>query len=174
MRSGSSTSIAARCAHRAGGATRIWRGSTARWKSSARSWTPSDSAPPTGRRCWTVILRRARARNLCPPRVRGDGVRRLYTLLVVLALPVATLLVLWRGLRDRNYWRGWGGGGGRGGGAPSAPRPGGGSPGPGGGGAARPAPGGAPRAPRPGLSPHPLRSAPAGGARAPPPSLHGR
>jgi len=35
-------------------------------------------------------------------------VRRLYTLLVVLALPVATLLVLWRGLRDRNYWRGWG------------------------------------------------------------------
>ncbi len=34
--------------------------------------------------------------------------RRLYTLLVVLALPVATLLVLWRGLRDRNYWRGWG------------------------------------------------------------------
>src|SRR5258706_5470877 len=110
MRSGSSTSIAARCAHRAGGATRIWRGSTARWKSSARSWTPSDSAPPTGRRCWTVILRRARARNLCPPRVRGDGVRRLYTLLVVLALPVATLLVLWRGLRDRNYWRGWGGG----------------------------------------------------------------
>jgi 3-deoxy-D-manno-octulosonic-acid transferase len=35
-------------------------------------------------------------------------VRRLYTLLVAMALPVATLLVLWRGLRDRNYWRGWG------------------------------------------------------------------
>jgi 3-deoxy-D-manno-octulosonic-acid transferase len=34
-------------------------------------------------------------------------VRRLYTLLVAVALPVATLLVLWRGLRDRNYWRGW-------------------------------------------------------------------
>ncbi|HLQ11810.1 MAG TPA: lipid IV(A) 3-deoxy-D-manno-octulosonic acid transferase [Steroidobacteraceae bacterium] len=34
--------------------------------------------------------------------------RRLYTLLVALALPFATLLVLWRGLRDRNYWRGWG------------------------------------------------------------------
>ncbi len=41
--------------------------------------------------------------------------RRLYTLLVVLALPVATLLVLWRGLRDRNYWRGWGERFGRGG-----------------------------------------------------------
>jgi 3-deoxy-D-manno-octulosonic-acid transferase len=35
-------------------------------------------------------------------------VRRLYTLLVAMALPVATVLVLWRGLRDRNYWRGWG------------------------------------------------------------------
>ena len=36
------------------------------------------------------------------------GVRRLYTLLVAAAVPVATLLVFWRGLRDRDYWRGWG------------------------------------------------------------------
>jgi 3-deoxy-D-manno-octulosonic-acid transferase len=36
-------------------------------------------------------------------------VRRLYTLLLYLALPFATLIVLWRGLRTREYWRGgWG------------------------------------------------------------------
>ena len=34
--------------------------------------------------------------------------RRLYTLLVTLALPFASLVVLWRGLREREYWRGWG------------------------------------------------------------------
>lgn len=35
--------------------------------------------------------------------------RRLYTLLLYLALPFATLIVLWRGLRTREYWRGgWG------------------------------------------------------------------
>ena len=34
--------------------------------------------------------------------------RRLYTLLVALALPFASLVLLWRGLRERNYWRGWG------------------------------------------------------------------
>ena len=33
--------------------------------------------------------------------------RRLYTLLVTLALPFASLVVLWRGLREREYWRGW-------------------------------------------------------------------
>ena len=32
--------------------------------------------------------------------------RRLYTLLLYLALPFATLGVLWRGLRARDYWRG--------------------------------------------------------------------
>jgi len=34
-------------------------------------------------------------------------VRRAYTLLLYLALPVASLLVLVRGLREREYWRGW-------------------------------------------------------------------
>ncbi|HEY5020219.1 MAG TPA: lipid IV(A) 3-deoxy-D-manno-octulosonic acid transferase [Steroidobacteraceae bacterium] len=34
--------------------------------------------------------------------------RRLYTLLLYLALPFATLSVVWRGLRDRDYWRGGG------------------------------------------------------------------
>ena len=34
--------------------------------------------------------------------------RRFYTLLVLLALPLASLGVLWRGLRERDYWRGWG------------------------------------------------------------------
>jgi len=33
--------------------------------------------------------------------------RRLYTLLVLLALPLASCAVLWRGLRERDYWRGW-------------------------------------------------------------------
>jgi len=33
-------------------------------------------------------------------------VRRLYTLLLYLALPFATLIVGWRGLRTRDYWRG--------------------------------------------------------------------
>lgn len=33
--------------------------------------------------------------------------RRLYTLLVALALPLASVVVGWRGARDRNYWRGW-------------------------------------------------------------------
>ena len=30
-----------------------------------------------------------------------------YTLLVLLALPVASLVVWWRGLSEREYWRGW-------------------------------------------------------------------
>jgi 3-deoxy-D-manno-octulosonic-acid transferase len=34
-------------------------------------------------------------------------VRRLYTLLLYLALPFASLMVLVRGLREREYWRGW-------------------------------------------------------------------
>jgi 3-deoxy-D-manno-octulosonic-acid transferase len=34
-------------------------------------------------------------------------VRRVYTLLLYLALPFASLLVLARGLREREYWRGW-------------------------------------------------------------------
>ena len=34
--------------------------------------------------------------------------RWLYTLLAALALPFANLVVLWRGLRERAYWRGWG------------------------------------------------------------------
>jgi 3-deoxy-D-manno-octulosonic-acid transferase len=34
--------------------------------------------------------------------------RRFYTLLVLLALPLASLAVLWRGLRERDYWHGWG------------------------------------------------------------------
>jgi 3-deoxy-D-manno-octulosonic-acid transferase len=34
--------------------------------------------------------------------------RKLYTLLATLALPFASLVVLWRGLRERAYWEGWG------------------------------------------------------------------
>lgn len=34
--------------------------------------------------------------------------RRLYTLLLWVALPLVTLNVLWRGLRERAYWQGWG------------------------------------------------------------------
>jgi 3-deoxy-D-manno-octulosonic-acid transferase len=34
--------------------------------------------------------------------------RRIYTLLVLLALPLVSCAVLWRGLRERDYWRGWG------------------------------------------------------------------
>ena len=34
--------------------------------------------------------------------------RFLYTLLAALALPFASLVVLWRGLRERAYWHGWG------------------------------------------------------------------
>jgi len=34
-------------------------------------------------------------------------VRRLYTLLLWLALPALCLQVLWRGLRERAYWQGW-------------------------------------------------------------------
>ncbi len=33
--------------------------------------------------------------------------RLLYTLLLTLLLPFASLVVLWRGLRERSYWRGW-------------------------------------------------------------------
>ena len=33
--------------------------------------------------------------------------RRLYTLLLYLALPVVSFMVLVRGLRNREYWRGW-------------------------------------------------------------------
>ena len=49
--------------------------------------------------------------------------RALYTLLATLALPFASLVVLWRGLRERAYWRGWsarfGGGAALAGSAPS-------------------------------------------------------
>lgn len=38
---------------------------------------------------------------------RGAPVRRLYSLLLWLALPWLSLQVLWRGLRDRAYWQGW-------------------------------------------------------------------
>src|SRR5450755_3550091 len=34
--------------------------------------------------------------------------RRLYTLVVCLAVPIAVLILLWRGLRDRSYWQGLG------------------------------------------------------------------
>ncbi len=33
--------------------------------------------------------------------------RWLYTLLLILALPFASLVVLWRGIRERDYWQGW-------------------------------------------------------------------
>jgi 3-deoxy-D-manno-octulosonic-acid transferase len=33
--------------------------------------------------------------------------RWLYTLLLTLALPFASLVVLWRGIRERSYWHGW-------------------------------------------------------------------
>ncbi len=33
--------------------------------------------------------------------------RLLYTLLLTLALPLASLVVLWRGMRERSYWHGW-------------------------------------------------------------------
>jgi 3-deoxy-D-manno-octulosonic-acid transferase len=42
------------------------------------------------------------------PRPEVQSVRRLYTLLLYLALPFAALSVLWRGLRNRDYWRGGG------------------------------------------------------------------
>jgi 3-deoxy-D-manno-octulosonic-acid transferase len=35
-------------------------------------------------------------------------IRRLYSLLIYCAVPFATALVLWRGLRDRSYWQGLG------------------------------------------------------------------
>jgi 3-deoxy-D-manno-octulosonic-acid transferase len=35
-------------------------------------------------------------------------IRRLYSLLIYCAVPVATAVVLWRGLRDRSYWQGLG------------------------------------------------------------------
>ncbi len=34
--------------------------------------------------------------------------RALYTLLATLVLPFASIVVAWRGLRERSYWRGWG------------------------------------------------------------------
>lgn len=33
--------------------------------------------------------------------------RRIYTLLLWLALPFVSIVVAWRGLRDRRYWQGW-------------------------------------------------------------------
>ncbi len=33
--------------------------------------------------------------------------RRLYSLLLTLALPFASLVILWRGVRERSYWHGW-------------------------------------------------------------------
>ena len=48
--------------------------------------------------------------------------RWLYTLLAALALPLASLVVLWRGISERNYWRGWGERFGRGAPLPGAAR----------------------------------------------------
>jgi len=45
------------------------------------------------------------SRTFRKPRPR-KSVRRLYTLLLYLALPFAMLIVGWRGLRTRDYWRG--------------------------------------------------------------------
>jgi 3-deoxy-D-manno-octulosonic-acid transferase len=47
----------------------------------------------------------ARARQLRPPGFT-TAVRRIYTLLLYLVLPFASLIVFWRGLRARDYWRG--------------------------------------------------------------------
>ncbi len=33
--------------------------------------------------------------------------RRIYTALLYLAIPLATLVVVWRGIAERHYWRGW-------------------------------------------------------------------
>jgi 3-deoxy-D-manno-octulosonic-acid transferase len=33
--------------------------------------------------------------------------RRIYAALLYVAIPLASLVVLWRGLAERNYWRGW-------------------------------------------------------------------
>ena len=41
-----------------------------------------------------------------PPPPKEPFLRRLYTLLLYLALPFALLTVAWRGLRTREYWRG--------------------------------------------------------------------
>ena len=48
--------------------------------------------------------------------------RWLYTLLAALAVPLASLVVLWRGLSERSYWRGWGERFGRGEALPGAAR----------------------------------------------------
>jgi 3-deoxy-D-manno-octulosonic-acid transferase len=37
---------------------------------------------------------------------RSKVIRRLYSLLIYCAVPFATAVVLWRGLRDRSYWQG--------------------------------------------------------------------
>ena len=65
------------------------------------------SASP--RRDWAALLDGyfAAARSRTSAAALSAHVRRLYTLLLYLALPLASLLVLVRGLREREYWRGW-------------------------------------------------------------------
>ena len=46
--------------------------------------------------------------SITPTPLPIPAARRLYTLLWYLALPLASLIVLWRGLRTRDYWRGGG------------------------------------------------------------------
>ena len=33
--------------------------------------------------------------------------RRVYSVVVALAVPLASLVVFWRGWRERTYWQGW-------------------------------------------------------------------
>ena len=57
--------------------------------------------------CSTATAR-PRARPHCRRRRPGDHLRFLYLLAVYLAAPLISLVLLWRGLWDRSYWRNFG------------------------------------------------------------------
>ncbi len=69
--------------------------------------------------CWTGTAR-ARVTNPCPPETEAPAapvehetdrlleVRYIYILAVYLAVPVISMVMLWRGLRDRSYWANFG------------------------------------------------------------------
>src|SRR5262249_29522241 len=83
-----------------------WYGCAARSRKSPGACPPSASANPTGTHCSMATASRRPAAS-CRRRKHGAdaALRILYLLALYLAVPVVSTMLLWRGLRDRSYWR---------------------------------------------------------------------
>src|SRR5579864_6610296 len=83
----------------------IWCGCAARSRRSPGAFPPSVSAKPTGRGSSTGTARPRRASSRRRPERGIRLLRVLYLLAVYLTAPIISAVFLWRGIRDRSYWR---------------------------------------------------------------------